>query len=168
MPSQDITAKYLHEQMRYDPETGELWWRVQKHRRKMDQPAGSVAVNGRYRQISINRRQYLAHRLAWLYVHGEWPNGQIDHINGDRLDNRIANLREADNAQNSQNRPQQSNNKSGFKGVFFNHRHSQPWQAQIMARGQRVQLGYFATAEEAHEAYKEAAARLHGEFARTE
>ena len=118
--------------------------------------------------MQIDGRRYLAHRLAWFYVYGEWPRKGLDHINRDRLDNRIANLREADHAQNVQNRGPMSNNKSGFKGVFFNPRHTQPWQAQITARGQYFNLGRYATAEEAHEAYKEAAARLHGEFARTE
>ena len=170
MPSKDITSEYLREQMRYDPETGDLWWRVPTPNRRIDRPAGGGTGSGKYRQIEFaGRRVYYVHRLVWLYVHGEWPEHAIDHINGDPTDNRIANLREADAPRNGQNRPRQANNRSGFKGIYLkNAKLSKPWTAEIAAHGKRHRLGYFATPEEAHEAYKEAAARLHGEFARTE
>ena len=158
MPPKDITAEALREQMDYDPETGSFYWK----------PRRAGCPGGGYWQIRIKGRCYYAHQLAWLYVHGEWPSEEIDHINRDRLDNRIANLRAADRCQNQQNKLQ-SNNKSGFKGVsLHNPRLAKPWQAQITVRGQHHHLGNFSTPEEAHEAYKEAAARLHGEFARTE
>jgi len=103
--------------------------------------------------------------LAWLFVHGFDPPQQIDHINGIRDDNRIANLRLATVAENSQNVGKQSNNKSGFKGVHW-HARGKKFRAQIMANGKSKSLGLFHTAAEAAAAYDIAAAELHGEFAR--
>lgn len=109
-------------------------------------------------------KSYKAHRLAWLYMHGELPDKSIDHINGLKTDNRIANLRLATNAQQKQNRPRNLNNSSGYKGVA---RAETKWRARINANGRHYYLGRFDTPEDAHNAYVAAAHRLHGEFART-
>ena len=91
----------------------------------------------------------------------------LDHINMDRADNRISNLRETDNAQNMHNRCAQSNNTSGFKGVSYDKARSL-YAAEISYKGEKYHIGRFSTAIEAHEAYKRAATKLHGEFARFE
>ena len=128
---------------------------------------GAVAgrVNNGYREIGIKNIRYLAHRLAWLYVHGEWPQHQIDHIDGDKLNNLIANLRLATNSQNGANRGAPADNTSGYKGVS---RAKQRWRAVISVKGRYRHLGTFGTAEEAYAAYCKAARELHGEFARVE
>jgi hypothetical protein len=116
--------------------------------------------------IRLDRKKYRAHRLAWLYVHGHWPSGHIDHVDGNGVNNAISNLREATNSQNCMNRGAQSNNQSGYKGVSWYKRDGK-WIAKIAVGGKQTNLGYFSTAEEAHAAYAAAAAELHGEFART-
>ncbi|WP_082492943.1 HNH endonuclease signature motif containing protein [Acidovorax sp. Leaf160] len=98
--------------------------------------------------------------MAWLYVNGAWPDGQIDHINGNRADNRIANLRVCSNADNGQNRGVNANNRSGSPGVSF-HSKAQKWQAHIGIQGVRHALGFFASKEDAAAAYVEAKAQLH-------
>lgn len=105
----------------------------------------------------------MAHQLAWLYVNGTWPPSQIDHIDGDGLNNKIENLRLANSAQNNSNRS--FNGAVGFKGVYWN-KSGKAYRAQIQINGRRIYLGSFATPEEAHEAYVKAAKELHGEFAR--
>lgn len=112
-------------------------------------------------------RQYLAHRLIWWLHYGVWP-AYIDHVNGNRADNRIANLREATGTQNLYNRGAMSNNKCGLKGACFRAK-TNLWRAQICVNGVDIHLGSgFHTAEEAHAAYCRAAVKYHGEFARTE
>lgn len=116
-----------------------------------------------YVQIMIDRKVYSGHRLAWLYVYGEWPRGQIDHVNGIRNDNRIANLRESSQAQNCGNVTRHQDNKSGYKGVF---KCRGKWQAQVCRDGVKRHLGTFETPEAAHAAYCDAAKQVFGEFAR--
>ncbi len=120
-----------------------------------------------YRVIRIDNQLIMAHRLAWLYVHGELPSGEIDHINGDRSDNRLANLRLATRVQNNQNTKTRTDNTSGHKGVCF-HKQAGRWMAYINASGKRTYLGLHNSKEEAAQAYAAAAQELHGEFARTE
>jgi hypothetical protein len=152
----------------YDPATGMLTWRRRPgaykgwNERYVGTTAGTRDTHG-YLRVSIHGRQYAAHRLVWAHVHGEWPSGQIDHKNGVRDDNRIANLRVATGSQNQQNIPPRRGSASGIKGVS---RNGGRWQAHIRTPGRRIYLGMFKTPEEAGRAYREAAARLHGEFAR--
>jgi len=102
-----------------------------------------------------------ASRLAWFYVHGAWPDGQVDHINGDHTDNRLSNLRVLTNAQNAQNRSRaRRNNSTGLLGVSYDKRDDR-YRARIMVDGRMVSLGYHPTAHEAHAAYLEAKAALH-------
>lgn len=119
---------------------------------------------GRYGRIQINpdgnRLRYAA-RCAWAHYHGEWPAGQVDHINGDHTDNRIANLRDLTNAQNAQNRTRaKSDNPTGLLGVSVDRRSSR-YRARIMLNGRMKSLGYHATPEDAHEAYLAAKRELH-------
>lgn len=158
-----MDASTLRELLDYDPESGEFTWRVSEGKRiKVGDKSGCPNWRGDVR-IKIRGRFYLAHRLAWLHVHGEWPPHEIDHINGVRTDNRIANLRQATHQQNSCNKRRFSNNTSGVKGVTW-HRHKQKWQAQIQSHGKNTYLGSFDRIEDAAEAYKRAAVTRHGAF----
>jgi hypothetical protein len=136
--------------------------------RASNQPAGTVAgsiANTGYVMISIDRRDYLAHRLVWLHFRGEWPDGDLDHINGIKHDNRIENLRLATKMQNMANIGRFSSNTSGAKGVHWL-ASKRKWQARIRIDGRRVHLGYFDTLTAAAKAYDEAALKHRGEFAR--
>ena len=114
--------------------------------------------------IWFQGRQQLEHRVAWFLHYGEWPCRQIDHVNGNRSDNRIANLRLATNSENVCNRGKPKNNTSGFKGVSWNSGR-RAWLATIRRKGSNKNLGYFATREAAADAYNRAALKYHGEFA---
>lgn len=150
-----MTAERLREVLDYDPATGIF--------KRNGQVCGSNNGVG-YAQMMIDRKMYSGHRLAWLHVHGVWPDQQVDHINGDRSDNRIANLRAATPSDNCGNVSRHRDNKSGFKGVFpFRHK----WAAQICRSGEKRHLGVFETPEAAHAAYCNAASATFGEFART-
>lgn len=130
--------------------------------------AGSVKLDGyRVIQITINAEPFIVreHRLAWLFAHGEWPS-LIDHINGDRADNRLDNLRVVTRSQNSANTKPNAANTSGIKGVRQDRR-SGRWYAAIKAHGKYHHLGTFSDKEEAGQAYRAAALRYFGAFART-
>lgn len=159
-----ITAARLRELLRYDPETGLFWWRPPGRRKRLDVPVGSKERTGfGYVRIGLEGRDYRAHQLAWLYVHGHWPVG-VDHINRDPSDNRIANLREATQSKNGANRIAPSNNTSGVKGVS---RHSDGrWRAQIAVGRRRIHIGLYASLDDARAAYTAAAEEHFGEFAR--
>ena len=160
----DLTADELRRLLSYDLETGKFLWRVSPNKKiKTGKPAGYMGRDGRCR-VGINGRFYKSHRLAWLYVHGRWPTGMLDHINGNPADNRISNLREASRGQNGMNRRVGKNNRSGRKGVFWNSG-ARKWSAQITADGRQKFLGNYHTVEDAHNAYTAAAMALHGEFA---
>lgn len=161
----EATAERVRSLLNYDPATGQFTWNVSNSNRA---PVGSIAGGVRgdgYWRIRVDGHLYAAHRLAWLYVHGSWPNEDIDHIDGDRLNNRISNLREATRSQNLANMRPSSKSKSGLKGAAWNAR-KQRWMARIKVEGCEHFLGYFKTPEEAHAAYAEAAIRLRGTFAR--
>ena len=160
-----VTQERLKELFSYDPEAGDFVRLV--GRPGPNARAGDVAGcdNGQgYVRIYVDGHGYKAHRLAWLYVHGEWPK-HIDHVNGDRADNRIDNLRSVNQQQNNMNLPVYKNNTSGLRGVSF-YKRTGRWKAQIQASGKKIGLGYFDTPDEAHAAYVSAAEELHGEFAR--
>jgi hypothetical protein len=160
-----ITAERLRELVNYNSDTG-VFTHVRRRGVKAGAVAGCLRGPGDYRVMQAGGRQYLAHRLAWLYVTGSWPAAEIDHINGDKADNRFANLREATSSQNKWNAGASSRNKLGLKGVAF-HKKSGRWRAIIGKDNKSITIGYFATPGEAHAAYCTAAERLHGDFART-
>lgn len=169
-----ITQERLRELLDYNAETGHFVWRRRLgsdrdtnawNERFADTIAGGLNGNG-YRQIRLDGCRYKAHRLAWLWVHGCWPAADTDHINGDRTDNRIANLREATRAENMRNRGANKNNTSGHKGVTWR-RDVRKWHARIVVSRRHIRLGHFDTPEAAAEAYEVAANKYHGEFANT-
>lgn len=172
MAAADLTAARLRELLTYDPSTGAFTWRARTeatfpnaklrhlwNRKFAGKPARN-SIHG-YVGIRIEGRLYLAHRVAWVLVHGEWPNSRIDHINGDKSDNRMVNLREVSAAMNAENRRSaRAGARSGLLGVQWNDRLSK-WQAAITVGGKRRHLGVFRSAPEAHEAYLAAKRHLH-------
>ena len=150
----------------YRENTGELIWRINRTGgTKAGDVAGYISRMG-YRVVKVKSRLYMAHRLIWQIKHGDVPDkAQIDHVNGDKDDNRLENLRLCSGSDNCQNRPANKRNKSGYKGVYW-WKSRQAWRADIVANGRHRYLGTFATVELAHMAYCKAAAELHGDFAR--
>lgn len=149
----------------YDPVSGNFRWRVKSNSRiKIGTVAGQTDNRG-YKRIRIDGLLHLAHRLAWLYVHGVWPSGFVDHHDLNPSNNAIANLRLATFSTNAANQRLSSRNSSGFKGVYF-HRRAAKFCAVIMVNRNTRYLGLFDTAEAAHAAYCEAAREHFGEFAR--
>lgn len=166
-----ITAKRLRELLSYDPETGGFTRLVRMGRCPAGETVfGAVARSGdgriSHRVIGAGGKNYLAHRLAWLYVHGKWPDAIIDHKNGDPLDNRLCNLREATPSQNSWNMRLHSRSSSGLKGAYKHSLQPGKWIAIICKNRKQKNLGTFDTKEAAHAAYCAAARDLFGEFAR--
>jgi hypothetical protein len=166
----NLTAEYVKSILNYDPDTGSFTWRWRSdvppewNTRRSGKVAGTFMKIG-YLLIGINDTRYLGHRLAMLITEGRWPDNQIDHINGDRSDNRRANLRFATSGENKWNRGKDRDNRSGFKGVRI-HKSSGLWGARITKAGREYSLGYYKTPEEASEAYKAGAVKYHGEFAK--
>lgn len=149
----------------YSPETGVFTWRQRASNRiKIGDIAGRASSIG-YILVGLRGKRYWAHRLAWFYVHGSWPSQTIDHIDGNKLNNCISNLRLATMPQNIANSKRSKRNTSGYKGVSYD-RERGLWRANIKAAGHHKQLGRFSTPEEAHVAYMEAARKYYGEFAR--
>ena len=164
----DITQAELLEALDYEPETGKFRWRHRADRSRYwnTRYAGKVTGcigSGDYLRIRFNGRLYAAHRFAWLYQTGEWPRHEIDHVNGDRRDNRFANLREATHAQNNTNVGKRSDNTSGEKGVSWNKR-DRRWVAYIDKDSRRIPLGCFINFNDAVQVRRDAVDFLHGEF----
>ncbi|WP_332116048.1 HNH endonuclease [Azorhizobium caulinodans] len=158
------TVKYW---LNYEPEIGIFTWRLSPTPRiKKGQKAGGIRRNG-YCMIGLRGHgQILAHRLAWIYVHGMIPDRmEIDHINRDPGDNRLENLRLATSSQQKMNKRVQRNSRSGLKGAYYHAcRSGMKWRSQIKVGGKLIFLGYFPTAEDAHEAYVAASKSYFGEF----
>lgn len=151
----DLSFDYVNNRYRYDPITGHI---ISKH---FNRPVGVDRGSG-YVSITIDKRPYMAHRLAWLLTHGEWPEDEIDHINGDRSDNRLVNLRPATRQQNMINRRMHKSNKLGVKGVS---QLKNRYRAQLWHNGGFVLNQMFSTVEEASAAYQAKAAEVFGEWA---
>lgn len=164
-----ITAEMLRELLDYDPDTGVLRWRSNARRDLVGTEAGWIDNCGGvpYRRVMIAGKAYMAHRLAFMHVHGCWPSYRIDHIDCNPFNNAIGNLRECTASQNAANRTIDHRNKSGFKGVSF-YKKTRRWVAHIRHNYRLISLGYFATPEEAAAAYRKAADELFGEFSRTD
>jgi len=148
-----ITQQELKNYLSYDAETGCFF------NLKTGKNPGWINDQG-YHLISINNCTYRAHRLVWLYIYGFLPNTTIDHINGNRLDNKLSNLRVATLSENLQNRGPQKNNTSGYKGVSF-HATSKKWVAWICIKKIKKYLGIYKTPELAYAAYCEAQSKFH-------
>ena len=159
------TVERLREVLSYDPATGAFVWikRMGAIRSRLGQVAGSHDSTTNRRRIIVDGSRQWAYRIAWAISTGKWPTNEIDHINGNSMDDRLSNLREATRTQNARNRaPEQS-----LKGVTRTRdRSTKPWKAQISINGSNRHLGIFDTPEEAHRAYRIAATAAFGEFAR--
>lgn len=134
----------------YEPDTGRLVWK-QRDRSLGGKEAGGVDARMGYRRVRVAGRLVLAHRIAIALTLGEWPAGEVDHINGDRSDNRLANLRAVLRSDNAKNKARYSSNQSGAAGVYW-HKQHRKWCAAYQANGKRTTLGLFASVEEAKSA----------------
>ena len=141
---------------------GTFVWKSTRHNRvKIGSIAGHFHKAKKYWKIEINQKEYLAHRLVWLWHHGSLPQ-ELDHIDNDRLNNRIENLRVANRSENMWN--QKARNKTGLKGIFFA-KDRNKWRALIAVNNKKIHLGQYDNPEDAANAYKVAANKYHGEFA---
>jgi hypothetical protein len=169
----ELDASTLRKALDYDPETGLLFWRVRDdvpqrtNNRFAGKPAGGRDGQYGYITVRLYDRLYQAHRLAWLHVHGVWPEHVVDHIDGNPTNNAISNLRLATRAENNRNRAKLAGTTSKLKGVTRDRR-TGLWNAQIMIGRKGHYLGQYLTEEGAHAAYCTAAEHYHGVFARKE
>lgn len=179
LPSPEVLRQLLH----YEPETGKLFWKerglewfadgvhgkehnaAKWNAKHVGKEALTTQLPKGYLYGGVLGEKCLAHRVALAISYGMWPTDDVDHVNMDRSDNRLDNLRVSSRAENMWNRTAQTNNTSGFKGVTWDKRKAK-WLAQISVEGRHIFLGYFASPAEAHTAYSAAAKRLHGDFAR--
>jgi hypothetical protein len=150
--------------LHYEPRTGDFTWKIDGKVMRVGDIAGcNYGPPTGYWRVGLNGRSYLAHRLAWFYVHGVWPSKTIDHINGIKTDNRIANLRDVDQSTNNSNchKPVGKQTSSGLRGVSF-HKGYGKWRAAMRFKGKNLWLGVFTTPEAAHAAYLAKKLELHG------
>lgn len=154
---------YIKRLLRYDPETGLIYWKTNHNNVKKGQLTYTKLRKRGYLIINIKKKDFLVHRIAFLLMTGEWPKLLVDHINGDKTDNRFCNLRLATNAQNIQNSKLSVKNISGFKGVCWNNV-CKKWSAYITSNGQSYNLGLYLKIEDAIQARIEAEEKFHGEF----
>jgi hypothetical protein len=158
-----LTQRVLHEMLDYDKDSGIFIWKVRSAQRiRIGDIAGSVVAKG-YIGIKLLGKRYLAHRLAWLYVNGEFPDGFVDHANTVRTDNRINNLRLCTRQENKRNGKLYKNNTSGFRGVEFK---NNGWEGSLRVGDQIVYVGRFKTAVEASTAVEKQAEKIHSLFYR--
>ena len=155
----NLSIEFLRDVLSYEPTTG-IFFCKKKYAKKIlvGSIVGANHLAG-YKHIMLQRTQFLAHRLAWFYVYGCWPNMEIDHIDGNRSNNAISNLRDVDRLTNAQNKTRpQSNNLSGFLGV---HAKRGRWVADIKVKGKTFRVGTFDTPTEASEAFLNAKRKHH-------
>lgn len=166
-----IPVEVLKERLNYDSESGVLTWKTTNRYLGWDK-VGTVAghehkVNAKsgatYLVVKIDGDTVMAHRAAWALYYGEYPELCVDHINCDKKDNRIVNLRLATLSEQQQNKPTPKNNTSGYKGVTWNEKRGE-WLVRIMVEGKRKHIGWFKTAEEGFAKYCEVGKSLHGDF----
>jgi len=144
----------------YSADYGEFIRRVSRGPAKAGSIAGTITRYG-YRVVTIDRQNYLAHRLVWLVEHGSWPEQDIDHIDGNKLNNHISNLRDVSRSVNQQNRKKVlSNNTTGLLGVSY-HKGTKTYRATIGLNRKGINLGHYATPEEAYKAYMVAKKAMH-------
>lgn len=161
MANEILTQERLKELLSYDPETGVFTWMVSRKRSKSGSTAGSYTKEG-YLRVVFFGVEYRLHRLVWLYMTGEWPKDQIDHIDGNPANNRFANLRDVSNCVNQQNiRKAPVHNKStGLLGATLD-KETGKFRARIRVNGKKKSLGFFETPQEAHQAYLTAKRKFH-------
>jgi hypothetical protein len=155
----NISQEELNSILAYDPLTGILIWKDNRSNMIKGSIAGSVNSAG-YKTITINSKTFRVQRIIWIMMFGYIPNDFfIDHVNGNKIDNRLENLRLATNSQNQQNRPAPKNNSSGYRGVTW-HKQMNKWMARISHHGKRKLIGFFDSAEDAYKAYKNEAKEI--------
>ena len=155
-----ITQEELQEILHYNPETGIFTWKINANRNRAMKgtEVSSISRNG-YGTVVYKRKRYGTHRLAWLYIHGKFDtNLQIDHINHNRLDNRICNLRLVTRREQNMNLGLRKDNTSGVTGVKFREDRGK-WEARIRVDNKRYELGHYVNKEDAVKARKEAEAK---------
>ena len=155
------SIEYLHERLRYEPETGKLFWRYCESmprcwnaRWSGKEALASLHANG-YLEGAIDNKNCWSHRVIWAMEHDSWPVHQIDHIDGNPSNNRIANLRDVTQSVNMRNATKHIHNTSGFNGVEFV-KNSKKWRANMKIDGKKTHLGYFDNIEDAIASRKEA------------
>jgi hypothetical protein len=158
-----ITQNQLKEELDYNPETGLFIRRKSGTGKNKGDIAGTKDKDG-YIIIRVYNKRYKAHRLAWLYMYGSFPSKEIDHINREKADNRINNLREVAQGDNRKNQDKTKRNCSGRKGVSYSMYHKKPYRVYCSINGVNTYLGMFETLEEAGNVYDEAAKKYHGEY----
>lgn len=158
----NFNLEAINKILSYNPENGDFEWKV---RRGGSAKAGCKAgfLSNGYIIIKIFSRRMYAHRLAWFMRYGIWPENEIDHIDGDKSNNRIANLRPANRSENCSNKRIRSDNTSGYKGV---RKDGNLWRSRIMKNGKSYNLGWYSTPQEAHQTYCIAAKEKHREYHR--
>lgn len=159
-----ITINRIKELLLYESETGVFRWKEMRGGSPHGSIAGSIKWNG-YHSIMVDEKNYMAHRLAWLYVYDEWSTIDIDHIDGNRSNNKIENLRLASRSQNNINSGPPKNNTSGIRGVYW-HKKAGKFTASIGVNGKSLYLGLFSSREEALSARLSAEIKYYGEYAR--
>lgn len=158
-----LTFEEVSRLLAYEPETGILRWvKSPNSRIKVSSKAGSKSGFG-YVKLKINRKEYFAHRIAWLLHYGHWPSGQIDHIDNDRANNAIANLRVCTASQNQRNQKIRRSNSSGIKGVYWDANLGK-WKVQVRGDGRIQYGGHYTSISDAECAARDLRIRLHGDY----
>lgn len=165
MPAKNfLTQEAARALFRYDPKSGNLYWRFGPPNRIAAHQSGVRRSDGTYSlAVNIGKIHYAAHNIIWVYVTGKKPKGEVDHINRIKCDNRWSNLREASRSQNQANTGLYKNNTTGYRGVSFDKSIGR-YRAIFSKNGKNRCLGVFDRPEEAHEAWKQTAIVNHGEF----
>jgi hypothetical protein len=157
-----LTHSELKSKLIYNPETGNFTWIKKRPRDAGKEYAGTITFYG-YIQIKVNGALYKAHRLAWFYMTGKWPQNQIDHVDCNRSNNIFLNLREATYQENGRNVIKRNNNTSGVKGVHWDKRRLK-WCSRIFIGSKFIHLGYFDNLQDAEVVRVSAAKAAYGEF----
>lgn len=160
-----VNAAHVRAALAYNQDTGQFTWKIYRNwTTPSGAKAGTLRKDGKV-LICLLGRMYLAHRLAWIYIHGSWPKGEVDHADRNKSNNAIGNLRDCSSSLNRHNRPRRNPNHP--KGVYYVRRRAHlpaPFTAEITVHKTRYYLGYFQTASIASEAYERKARELVGEF----
>jgi hypothetical protein len=167
-----VSAEYVRQILDYNPDKGVLVWRCRPDRDKKwnSRCAGKEAGEfspSKYRRLTIDGKTFSYHHIVWLHQTGEWPIRELDHIDRDKMNNRIENLRLATRSEQMRNTVVRKDNKTGLKGVCWDKK-SQRWFVSINVEKETKYRGYFNCPELAHLVYSELAGKYHGKFARTE
>ena len=157
----ELTQSRLKELVSYNKETG-IFNRILPVANILPGPIHAKPNKIGYTRMHVDGRLYYMHRLAWLYVYGVWPT-EVDHIDGNKANNKLSNLRDGSHAQNMQNMSKKSKAVSGLKGAYY-HPHCKMWQAKIRYQNRTKSLGYYKTPEEANKMYLQAKSNLHEFF----